>query len=106
MVVGDGKPFVSALLTLDPDGVANWRAERGLPPLPLAEAAGDPQVRAAIQEAVDVANQMVSKAESVRTFTLLDVQFSVESGQLTPSLKLKRSAVVQEFEAEIAKIYG
>ena len=106
VVVGDGKPFVSALLTLDPEGVANWRSERGLPPLPLSEAANDPAVLAAVQEAVDLANRMVSKAESVRTFRLLDAEFSVESGHLTPSLKLKRSAVVQEFQAEIAGIYG
>jgi long-chain acyl-CoA synthetase len=106
VVVGDGRPFVSALLTLDPEGVANWRAERGMPPLPLREAAGDPAVMAAVQEAVDLANQMVSKAESVRSFRLLDAEFSVESGYLTPSLKLKRSAVVQDFQAEIAKIYG
>jgi long-chain acyl-CoA synthetase len=59
-----------------------------------------------LQEAVDLANQMVSKAESVRSFKLLDTEFSVESGHLTPSLKLKRSAVVKEFQAEIAEIYG
>jgi len=106
VVVGDGRPFVSALLTLDPEGVANWRAERGMPPVSLREAADDAAVMAAVQEAVDLANQMVSKAESVRTFRLLDAEFSVESGYLTPSLKLKRSAVVQDFQAEIAKIYG
>jgi len=106
VVVGDGKPFISALLTLDPEGLAYWCAERGLPALPLSEAATDPQVLAALQEAVDLANQTVSKAESVRTFRLIDADFSVESGHLTPSLKLKRSAVVKEFQAEIAKIYG
>jgi long-chain acyl-CoA synthetase len=94
------------LLTLDPEGVANWRAERGLPPLALSEATRDPQVLAAVQEAVDLANQLVSKAESVRTFTLLNTEFSVESGHLTPSLKLKRAAVVKEYQAEIARIYG
>jgi long-chain acyl-CoA synthetase len=105
-VVGDGKPFVSALLTLDPEGVANWRSERGLPPVPLSEAMDDPQVLAALQEAVDLANQTVSKAESIRSFKLLDAEFTVESGHLTPSLKLKRSDVVKEFQAEIAELYG
>jgi long-chain acyl-CoA synthetase len=106
VVVGDGKPFVSALLTLDPEGVANWRSERGLPPVPLSEAMDDPQVLAALQEAVDLANQTVSKAESIRSFKLLDAEFTVESGHLTPSLKLKRSDVVKEFQAEIAELYG
>jgi long-chain acyl-CoA synthetase len=66
----------------------------------------DPRVLAAVQEAVDQANAMVSQAESIRSFTLLDTQFTPESGHLTPSLKLKRAAVVRDFEAEITKLYG
>jgi long-chain acyl-CoA synthetase len=106
VVVGDGKPFISALLTLDPEGLANWCSERDLPSRTIQEAAGDQQVVAAVQDAVDQANLMVSKAESIRKFTLLDAEFTVESGHLTPSLKVKRNAVVRDFEAEIAKLYA
>ena len=106
VVVGDGKPFVSALVSLDPEGLENWRSEQGLPALAVRDAVTDPQVAAAIQEAVDQANQLVSKAESIRKFTVLDAQFTVGSGHLTPSLKLKRSAVVHDYESEIAKLYS
>ncbi|WP_455833791.1 AMP-dependent synthetase/ligase [Pseudarthrobacter siccitolerans] len=105
VVVGDGKPFISALVTLDPEGLENWHSERGLPSRPVREAAADPEVAAAVQEAVDQANLLVSKAESIRKFTLLDAEFTVESGHLTPSLKVKRNAVVRDFEAEIGKLY-
>ena len=106
VVVGDGKPFVSALVTLDPEGLAHWRSERGLPPLSLADAVSDASILAAVQDAVDHANTAVSKAESIRAFTLLDTQFTVESGHLTPSLKLKRAAVVADFQADIARLYA
>ena len=105
VVVGDGKPFISALVTLDPEGLENWHSERGLPSRPVREAAADPEVAAAVQEAVDQANLLVSKAESIRKFTVLDAEFTVESGHLTPSLKVKRNAVVRDFEAEIGKLY-
>ncbi|CCQ46983.1 AMP-binding enzyme family protein [Pseudarthrobacter siccitolerans] len=105
VVVGDGKPFISALVTLDPEGLENWHSERGLPSRTIREAAADPEVAAAVQEAVDQANLLVSKAESIRKFTLLDAEFTVESGHLTPSLKVKRNAVVRDFEAEIGKLY-
>jgi len=106
VVVGDGKPFISALVTLDPEGLANWCSERDLPSRTIQEAAGDQQVVAAVQDAVDQANLLVSKAESIRKFTLLDAEFTVESGHLTPSLKVKRNGVVRDFEAEIAKLYA
>ncbi|WP_457966354.1 AMP-dependent synthetase/ligase [Arthrobacter sp. D1-29] len=106
VVVGDGKPFVAALVTLDPDGLESWCREHKLPALTLADATADPRVRAAIQDAVNSANALVSKAESVRSFSVLTAQFTLESGHLTPSLKLKRAAVVRDFEGEIARLYG
>lgn len=106
VVVGDGRPFVSALVNLDPEGLENWCAAQRIPVMGTAEAAANDQVRAAIQAAVDDANTLVSKAESIRTFVVLDTDFTVESGHLTPSLKLKRSAVVRDFAAHINRIYG
>lgn len=106
VVVGDGKPFISALVTLDPEGVDNWRSEQGLPALAASDAVKDPDVLAAVQDAVDQANLLVSKAESIRSFSLLDAQFTLESGHLTPSLKLKRAAVVRDYGDEIAKLYA
>ena len=106
VVVGEGKPFVAALVSLDPEGLENWCALHKLPPLAPADATSDPRVRAAVQEAVDHANAQVSTAESIRSFALLASQFTLESGHLTPSLKLKRAAVVRDFEAEITKLYG
>ncbi len=106
VVIGDGRPFVSALVNLDPEGLANWCAAQRIPAMGVAEAAANEQVRAAIQAAVDEANTLVSKAESIRRFAVLNEDFTVESGHLTPSLKLKRSAVVRDFEAQINRIYG
>jgi long-chain acyl-CoA synthetase len=106
VVVGDGKPFVSALVNLDPEGLENWCALHKIPAMGLAEATGNEQVRAAIQHSVDAANARVSQAESIRTFVVLAADFTVESGHLTPSLKLKRATVVRDYEAEINRIYG
>ena len=106
VVVGDGRPFVSALVNLDPEGLRNWCAARKVPVMAPAEAAADETVRAAIQDAIDEANLLVSKAESIRSFVILDADFTVESGHLTPSLKLKRAAVVRDYEEHINRIYG
>lgn len=106
VVVGDGRPFVSALVNLDPEGLRNWCAARKVPLMAPAEAAADQTVRAAIQEAINAANLTVSKAESIRSFVILDADFTVESGHLTPSLKLKRAAVVRDYEQHINRIYG
>ncbi|QCO97505.1 long-chain fatty acid--CoA ligase [Arthrobacter sp. 24S4-2] len=105
VVVGDGRPFVSALVNLDPEGLANWCSAQRIPVLGPAEATSDARVREAVQGAVDQANLLVSKAESIRSFALLDADFTVESGHLTPSLKLKRAAVVRDFEAHINALY-
>lgn len=106
VVIGDGRPFVSALVNLDPEGLSDWCTARKVPVMAPAEAAADQSVRAAIQEAIDAANLTVSKAESIRSFVILDADFTVESGHLTPSLKLKRAAVVRDYEQQINRIYG
>jgi long-chain acyl-CoA synthetase len=106
VVIGDGRPFVSALVNLDPEGLRNWCAARNVPVMAPAEAAANEGVRASIQDAVDEANLLVSKAESIRSFVILDADFTVESGHLTPSLKLKRAAVVRDYAEHINRIYG
>lgn len=106
VVVGDGRPFVSALVNLDPEGLRNWCAARNVPVMAPAEAAANESVRASIQDAVDEANLLVSKAEAIRSFVVLDADFTVESGHLTPSLKLKRAAVVRDYAEHINRIYG
>ena len=108
VVVGDGRPFIAALVTLDPEGLAAWLPAQGLPAdLPLAEAAELPVVRDLVQEYVDKANAMVSRAESVRKFTILDTQFSQDNGCLTPSLKVVRPKVNTVFADVIDhEIYG
>ncbi len=106
VVIGDGRPFVSALVNLDADELRNWCTARKVPVMDPAEAAADETVRASIQGAIDAANLLVSKAESIRSFVILDADFTVESGHLTPSLKLKRAAVVRDYAEHINAIYG
>ena len=102
MVVGDGRPFIGALVTLDPEGLASWLPTIGQPAdLSLADAATLPQVREEIQPFVDRANATVSRAESVRKFVVLDAQFTQENSCLTPSLKVVRPAVNRVFSGAI-----
>ncbi|MCR8579031.1 AMP-dependent synthetase/ligase [Streptomyces sp. Isolate_219] len=106
MVVGDGRPFIGALITLDEEFLPRWAQEHGHPagvtPAQLAE---DPQLLAAVQRAVDDGNAAVSKAESVRKFSILPTQFTEESGHVTPSLKLKRNVVAKDFAEDIEALY-
>ena len=102
VVVGDGRPFIGALVTLDPEGLASWLPTIGPPAdLSLADAAALPQVREEIQPFVDRANATVSRAESVRKFVVLDAQFTQENSCLTPSLKVVRPAVNRVFSGAI-----
>ena len=104
VVVGDGRPFIGALVTLDPEGLASWLPTIGQPAdLSLADAAALPQVREEIQPFVDRANATVSRAESVRKFVVLDAQFTQENSCLTPSLKVVRPAVNRVFSGAIAQ---
>lgn len=105
MVVGDNRSFITALITLEPDGLAHWRQMREKQDIPLRDLVNDEELRGALQRAVDEANRLVSRAESIRKFTILPADFTEESGHLTPSLKLKRDAIARDFEAEIEALY-
>ncbi|MFG2663449.1 AMP-dependent synthetase/ligase [Streptomyces sp. NPDC048387] len=106
MVVGDGKPFVAALVTIDEEFLGRWAAENGKPAgSTAAELREDADLMAAVQKAVDDGNAAVSKAESVRKFRILPAQFTEESGHITPSLKLKRNVVAKDFADEIEALY-
>ncbi len=106
LVVGDNRPFVAALITLDPEAVAHWLAVRKLPAdTPLADLVRDPRMRADVQKAVDHANQAVSRAESIRAFALVEGEFTEDNGLLTPSLKLKRHVVTAAYADDIEALY-
>ncbi|WP_330318142.1 AMP-dependent synthetase/ligase [Streptomyces platensis] len=106
MVVGDGRPFIGALVTLDEEFLPRWAEEHGHPAgVTPAQLADDPELLAAVQRAVDDGNAAVSKAESVRKFRILPTQFTEESGHVTPSLKLKRNVVAKDFAEDIEALY-
>jgi long-chain acyl-CoA synthetase len=106
LVVGDQKPYIAALVTIDPESFRSWLAQHGRPAsTDLADVVDDPQLRAEVQAAIDEANKAVSRAESVRAFTILASDWTEAGGQLTPSLKLKRNIVQQECAAAIAALY-
>ncbi|MDH4160778.1 MAG: long-chain fatty acid--CoA ligase, partial [Actinomycetota bacterium] len=105
MVVGEGRPFIGALITLDPDAVSTWASAHDKAGRMAAELHDDPDLHQEIQAAVDDANAAVSRAESIRAWRLIDAQFSEESGHMTPTLKLKRAAVATDYAAEIDALY-
>ncbi|SDM15632.1 AMP-dependent synthetase/ligase [Streptomyces wuyuanensis] len=106
MVVGDGRPFVGALVTIDEEFLARWVSDNGKPAgSTAASLREDAELLAEIQRAVDEGNAAVSKAESVRKFRVLSSQFTEEAGHITPSLKLKRNVVAKDFADEIEAIY-
>lgn len=105
MVVGDGKPFIAALITLDPEVLRPWADQHGLDPAPQ-RLMHNAELRATIQRAVDEANARVSQAESIRKFRILPIDWTEESGHLTPSLKLRRSLVMRDYAAEVEALYG
>jgi long-chain acyl-CoA synthetase len=105
LVVGDGQPFIAALVTIDPDAFGPWAQAHGKSG-DLAGLVDDPDLRAEIQAAVDEANRTVSRAEAIRKFAILPVDWTEEAGQLTPSLKLKRAVVTSEFRREVEDLYA
>jgi long-chain acyl-CoA synthetase len=106
MVVGDQRPFIGCLVTLDPEMLPTWLSNNGREPMDVPTAAQDPQVRAEVQKAVDHANQAVSKAEAIRRFLILDTDFTETDGHLTPKLSLKRAVVLKEFAAQVEQLYA
>jgi long-chain acyl-CoA synthetase len=106
MVVGDRRPFVSALMTLDMDGVSHWRRMNGKHPVPAELLVDDAELRAILQRAIDEANKLVSRPESIRRFTILPMDFTELNGHLTPSMKLRREAVMRDFAAEVEELYA
>ena len=106
VVLGDNQPFIAALVTLDPDAVKGWAAANKKANTSVADLRNDPDLLAVVQTAIDDANKAVSRAESIRKFTVLPVDFTIADGQLTAKLSVKRHVVAQQYAKEIAELFG
>jgi long-chain acyl-CoA synthetase len=109
VVIGDEQPFIAALVTLDPEGLASWAEEHdhdvSAPDQLIAELASDDGVRSELQAAIDEVNRSVSNAEQIKSFEVLPTTFTVESGELTPTMKVKRAVVIKNQTSAISHIY-
>jgi long-chain acyl-CoA synthetase len=106
MVVGDNKPFIGALVTIDPEAFPAWAKQHDKGDASIADLVDDADLNAEIQSAVNDANKAVSHAEAIKKFKILGVDWTEEGGQITPSLKLKRSVVMEEFAADVESLYS
>jgi len=107
LVVGDQKPFIAALVTIDEEAFPGWKSKHGKDEkATVADLADDSELRATIQEAVDEANKAVSKAEAIRSFRILAEDWTVDSGHLTPSLKVKRNVVLKDHAPDVEALYS
>ena len=106
MVVGDNKPFIAALVTIDPDAIKGWIAANKKDGAAIAALTRDPDLSAVIQTAIDEANKAVSRAESIRKFEILPTDFTIAGGQLTAKLSVKRHVVAAEFAKEIEALFS
>jgi long-chain acyl-CoA synthetase len=107
IVVGDQRPFIGALVTLDEEALPGWLESKGKPAGQTAEQLReDPELLAEIDAAVKDANKAVSQAEAIKKFTILGTDFTEDNGMLTPSLKLKRAVVMKEFDSEVEGLYS
>jgi long-chain acyl-CoA synthetase len=107
IVVGDQRPFIAALITLDEEALPQWLESKGKPKDQTAEQVReDPELHAEIESAVQDANRAVSQAEAIKKFRILGTDFTEDNGMLTPSLKLKRAVVMKEFDDEVEKLYA
>ena len=105
MVVGDNQPFIAALVTIDPDALKAWVANNKKDGASMTDLVNDPDLIAVVQTAVDDANKAVSKAESIRKFTILPTDFTIAGGHLTAKLSVKRHVVAKEFAKEIEALF-
>ncbi|MDQ0118625.1 MULTISPECIES: AMP-dependent synthetase/ligase [Micrococcaceae] len=107
LVVGDNRPFIGALVTLDQEALPGWLQRHGLPAdTTLEQAAANPVVKAAVQDLITAANSSVSQAEAIKSFRIVPADFTEASGHLTPSMKVKRSQVMKDFESVIEEMYS
>ncbi|MCX9190829.1 long-chain fatty acid--CoA ligase [Carbonactinospora thermoautotrophica] len=107
MVVGDGQPYIAALVTIDEEMLPAWKTQHGKPAdATVADLIDDPDLIATVQEAIDEGNKAVSRAEAIKKFRILPHDFTQEGGELTPSLKLKRNVVAKQYAAEISALYS
>ncbi|SOE69937.1 long-chain acyl-CoA synthetase [Streptomyces sp. OV198] len=105
IVLGDRRPYVTALITLDQEGVTHWRQMIGKHPVPPELLMDDPELNVILQRAIDEANKLVSRPESIRRFAVLPGDFTELAGHVTPTLKLKRAAIERDFSKEIEELY-
>lgn len=107
LVVGDNRPFIGALVTLDQEALPGWLQRHGLPAeTSLDDAANNPVVKAAVQDLITAANSSVSQAEAIKSFRIVPADFTEASGHLTPSMKVKRAQVMKDFETIIEEMYS
>ena len=107
LVVGDQKPFIACLVTIDEEAFPDWKKSNNKPAdATVADLRDDDDLRAAVQVAIDDANKAVSKAEAIKAFRILADDWTVDSGHLTPSLKVKRNVVVKDCQRDIDAIYS
>jgi len=105
MVVGDGKPFIAALITIDPETIVPWATDRGKPTDP-AELTRDAELIAEVQKAIDDANASVSHAEAIKKFSILPIDWTQESGELSLKLSLRRHIVMEKYGTDVEALYA
>jgi long-chain acyl-CoA synthetase len=106
VVLGDNQPFIAALVTLDADAVKGWATANKKASTAVSDLCHDPDLLAVVQTAVDDANKAVSRAESIRKFTVLPVDFTIADGQLTAKLSVKRHVIAQQYAKEISELFN
>ena len=107
MVVGDARPYIAALVAIDPESFEAWKSTHEVDPAAsIADLVDDPVLRADVQAAIDEANRTVSTAESIRRFCIVPTDWTEEGGQLTPSMKLRRNVVLAEHADLLERLYS